>query len=235
MAFSVPYHCYIHFTYWEPNMKSRTVIPLALLGLALLSGCASIQDKQTRGSMIIVARYDSRFPEGGGGSAPRVTDNAGGVPSAVAGAAGVPTSAAGGAALNVGTALAINAIAGAVYKDRIHMGFKVLYEDKCEYGLEQLDLRTSPQSQKLYPGYIARVAGDKEGNFVLEPVTDGGGKQVYLTKSHPCYATWVTESKEHQRVLSNPGLPWSSRRNAPILFGAIPLDRFPEPQLNWVK
>lgn len=216
-------------------MNSRTLIPFAFLGLSMLAGCASIAEKQARGDVIIIARYDSRFPEGRGGSAPRVTDNAGGVPSAVAGAAGVPTSAVGGAALNVGTALAINVVAGVVYKDRIHMGFKVLYADKCEYGLEQLDLRTSPNSQRLYPGYMGRVQSDKDGNFVLDPATDRNGKQVYLTKSHPCYATWVTESKEHQRVLSNPGLPWSSRRNAPILFGAIPLDRFPEPNLEWVK
>ncbi|MDK9702566.1 MAG: hypothetical protein OEL20_05455 [Sulfuritalea sp.] len=216
-------------------MRSLILVPLALLGLALLSGCAgpTLKEQQSRGNMIVIARYDSRFPEGNRGNGRVVTDNAGGAPSAVAGAAGLPTSPAGGAVLNVGAALAANLIFGDMAKDEIKMAFKVLYENGCEYGIRYLDLRKSPEAQKLYPGYMARVEAYKEGVLILQPVTDGG-KQVYLTKSHPCYATWVTEWKEHQRVLSSKTSPWDARRFDPV-FGSVPLDRFPDPQMDWVK
>lgn len=207
----------------------RRPLAFVLIGLSLLPGCASIQDKQGRGNMIIIARYDSRFPENGPTSGRAVTDNAGGVPSAVAGAAGVPTSVAGGAALNVGVALAMNLFASEAYKNRIMMAFKVLYENRCEYGLLTLDLRASPASQKLYPGYIAHVEGDKDDHLMLVPVTDGSGQQIYLTKSHPCYETWVTEWKNHEGVKRG---NWSSRRNL-NLFG--PPLVIPEPEIAWVK
>lgn len=209
--------------------------PLTLMGLSLLAGCASIQDKQARGNVIIIAKYDSRSPENGPNNARLVTDNAGGLPSAVAGAAGMPTTAAGGAALNVGVGLAANLISGAIYKDRIFVAFKVLYENTCEYHLETLDLRFSPESQNLFPGYVARVDGDKEDHLMVVPAKDAAGHQIYLTKAHPCYAAWVTEWKEHQRVLSSKATNWDVHKHAPLLFGAVPLDRFPDPALEWVK
>lgn len=211
------------------TMMNRHLLPLALLGLTLLSGCASIQDQQARGNMIIIARYDSRFPENGSSSGRAVTDNAGGVPSAVAGAAGMPTSAAGGAGLNLVVGLAVNLFASEAAKNKILMMFKVLYEKDCEYGMRFLDLRTSPNAQKLYPGYMARIEGDKDGNALIQPLTDNNGQQVYLTKSNPCYETWVVEWKTHEGVKRG---NWSSRRNL-YLFGPTPV--FADPEMAWVK
>jgi hypothetical protein len=228
------YHSYIYINYPHVTMKIH-LIAVIITGMTILSGCATtIKEQQARGNMIVVARYDSRFPEARPNTGRVFADNAGALPSAMAGAAGVPTSAAGGAVLDVGVGLALNLLASEAYKDRILMAFKVLYEDKCEYGLKILDLRKSPDSQKLYPGYIARVSGDKDDNVQIAPVTDANGKQAYLSKTHPCYANWVSEWKEHQRVLSSRSAPWDARRFDPV-FGSVPLDRFPDPKLDWVK
>jgi hypothetical protein len=179
--------------------------------------------------MIIIARLDSRLPENAAARGRAVSDNAGGLPSAVAGAAGMPMSAAGGAALNVGLALVLNLFADEAYKNRIPMAFKVLYEKDCSYGIRFLDLRTSPHSEELYPGYLARLDADTAGHRLLLPVTDDKGQQLYLTKIHPCYATWVAEWKIHEEVKRG---NWYSRRFV-HLFGTPPV--IPDPELPWVK
>lgn len=211
------------------TMMIRRLLPFALIGLSFLSGCTTLQDQQARGNMIIIARYDSRYPENGQRAGRAVTDNAGGVPGAMAGAAGMPTSAAGGAGLDLGVGLLVNLVASEAMKNQIPMAFKVLYEKDCEYAIRYLDLRTSPDAQKLYPGYMARLEGDKDGGTLLQPLTDESGQQVYLTKSHPCYATWVAEWKNHEDVKRS---NWSSRRNI-HLFGPTPV--IPEPNMAWVK
>lgn len=201
-----------------------------VLASGLLSGCATHRDYEARGNFIVVARFDSRYADGG---EPRVmSDNAGGIPSAAAGAAGVPMSPAGGAALDIGLAAVVNFLASEEMKGVIPIAFKILYEKDCKYDKVAVDLRKSPVSEKLYPGYIGRIAKDADGRAQILPVLTDAKSQAYLTKNHPCYPVWVTEWRTHQSVIQTNPRSWGTHH---YFYGGKSVDDMPYPDLPWVK
>jgi hypothetical protein len=204
--------------------------PWLALATSLLLGCASQRNYEARGNFIVVARFDSRYA--GGGEPRVVTDNAAGLPSLAAGAAGMPTSAAGGAALNVGVAAAINFLASEAAKGTIPIAFKVIYEKDCQYDQVTVDLRKSPDSEKLYPGYVGKITRSDAGHTQMLPIHDARGDQAYLTKSAPCYDTWVKEWRQHQLVMQTRPVNWGVHN---YLISRKSVDEMPYPDLPWVK
>lgn len=201
-----------------------------LLAASLFSGCATRPDIEARGNFIVVARFDSRYADGG--EARVVTDNAAGLPSLAAGAAGMPTSPAGGAALNVAVAAAANFLVGEAAKGAVPIAFKVVYEKDCRYDQVTVDLLKSPESEKLYPGYIGRFARNDAGNTQMLPVRDPRGAQMYLAKTDICYAAWVKEWRLHQLVMQIRPLNWGVHQ---YLLNRKSVDEMPYPDLPWVK
>lgn len=218
-------------------MKSRHLVAVMLAAAATLSSCASVQEYRTNGNAIIVARFDTRVP--GGGEGRWLTDNAGGIPSLAANAAGLPTTPAAGAAIDIGVAALANYAAGEAAKGKITIAFKYLFENTCKYGIHYVDLRDTPEAEKLFPGHIAQWADGRDTrNWGLVPASAVAGQPAYLTKTHPCYEAWVKEWKEHQRLLAlKKGRDWDSRRAPTALLFAkdVPVESIPDPVIPWVR
>lgn len=205
-----------------------------VIALTSLFGCATTgaQTKAaSQGNVIVVAMQDLR-----GANGRIMSDNAGGLPDALGRALGLPIGTVAGAVLDVAVGTAANVAANKVVETTQPIELKVISEGSCEdWTHVVVRAAVSPQTATLRPGSIAQVKKDPAtGQLMIEPVVNASGAPTYLSKSDRCYDGWVTEWKEHQRIVGN-HLPWGNHRGNDPLFGGVKLSNVGTPNYDYIR
>lgn len=162
-------------------MNDRLLLILMLLAAAVLPGCATVKPAAEGERIILVSKAQKTGFE--------ISQNASSLPRAAPGMVGGSVGRVGANALDVGTALLVNAIG----KDVRSLQIRGVNDKTCERVMYHANL-SDERVLRMTAGDIAewKRIGD-ERLLAAAPITRPDGSTEKIRRSHPCFQVWYKE------------------------------------------